>query len=214
MKLSKQHFQSGANEATAIAIARDVLLGATLCSNIDGKFCSGKIVEVEVYLQHGDLGCHSRNGPTKKCASMFMDGGAAYVYHLHRYDALNIVIGPANAANAILIRALEPISGIDVMRERAASFARKYKTHLRDEADLCRGPGRLTQALGITTKMHDGIDLALSPELWIEARGGSVPETDCGKRIGLGKSAGRDADRNLRFVIRNSRFLSQPIFKV
>ena len=210
-RLTTKDFQPGSTEAEAIAIAKNVLLGATLCSNIDGKFCSGKIVEVEVYLEKNDKASHSKNGFTHRCASMFKAGGTAYVYKLRGYDAMNVAIGNEGEGNAILIRALEPMAGMDVMRERVDKMAKFFGHKPRKDVDLCRGCGRLGEAIGLDTPLHNGIDLSKSDELWIEPRTDKNIEIASGKRIGLGRFAGEDADRILRFAIKDNPWVSKPI---
>lgn len=175
------------------------LLGATLHSNIGGKPTSGRIVELELYTGRGDKACHAWRGKTPRNAVMFGPGGFAYVYFVYgMHHMMNVVISKAGEANAILIRALEPIDGLETMKAR-----RK----IRDEKNLCNGPAKLTQALGITRK-HNGEDLE-GAVIWLEASPKKFPAAS-GKRIGV-DYAGKDAALPWRFVIKGNKFISKPI---
>jgi len=129
-------------------ISKNVLLGATLYSRIDGKLCAGRVVELELYKGDCDRACHAfPNKKTPRNAAMFGMGGHAYVYFVYgMHNMFNVVIGDKNCPNAILIRALEPTVGIDIMQARRG---------IADVRNLCNGPAKLTEALGITTK-HNG----------------------------------------------------------
>lgn len=183
-------------------IAREVLLGATLYSYIDGKLTGGKIVELEVYLGDSDRACHAYpNKKTPRNSVMFDAGGRAYVYFVYgMHNMFNIVISDAGKANAILIRALEPIVGIETMQAR-----RKINKN----TELCNGPAKLTQALGITTKFN-GADLTTGKNIWIESRTEKIPSIIAGKRIGI-DYAGDDAELPWRFAIKDNRFISKKI---
>ena len=183
------------------AVVRDILLGATLCTRIGGKFCSGKIVELEMYMGDCDRACHAYpNKKTPRNCVMFGPGGHAYVYFVYgMHNMFNVVIGPSGTANAILIRALEPIDGIETMTRRCGKVAPK---------NLCSGPAKLTVAMGITTK-HNGLDLTRGDKIWIESRTGSKPKIQAGPRIGV-DYAGADADIPWRFIIKDNPFVSCP----
>src|SRR5258706_2613650 len=100
---------------------------------------AGRIVEVEAYLGEGDAAAHSARGLTPRTRVIFGAPGHAYVYLIYgMYECLNIVAEPEGKAGCVLLRALEPVAGIDVMKQR------------RSNRDLCGGPGKLTQALGVT----------------------------------------------------------------
>lgn len=117
------------------------LLGATLFVQTDEGKCSGRIVEVEAYLGAEDLASHAAGGPTPRSAVMFGPPGRTYVYFIYgMHHCLNFVTEADGSPGAILIRSLEPVEGLDLMMAR-----RKTK----DEANLCNGPGKLCQALGI-----------------------------------------------------------------
>ena len=174
------------------AVAPD-LIGATLL--FDGV--GGRIVEVEAY-HHTDAAAHSFRGQTPRNAVMFGPPGYAYVYRSYGIHwCLNFVCEPKGSASAVLIRALEPTSGLAVMRRRRG---------LTDERLLCAGPGRVCEALGIT---HAENGFALdAPPFALFARAGAV-EIVAGPRIGLTKAV----ERPWRYGLRGSRFLSKPFPK-
>ena len=155
--------------------------------------CGGRIVETEAYPLE-DPSSHAFRGPTPRCGSMFLRHYHAYVYRIYgRSLCLNISSEGAGEGAAILIRAIEPLEGIELMQRRRGT------QRLRD---LARGPGRLTQALAIGMEL-DGIDLDTHPGLHIEE--GSPPEAIAvSRRIGLTKAA----DWPMRFFIPGDRFVS------
>ncbi|HEV3478506.1 MAG TPA: DNA-3-methyladenine glycosylase [Gaiellaceae bacterium] len=167
------------------------LIGVTLL--VDGV--GGPIVEVEVY-DHEDPAAHGYRGRTERNASMFGPPGHAYVYRSYGIHwCLNFVCEEEESASAVLIRALEPTRGLDVMRTRRG---------LEDERLLCAGPGRLCQALGVT-RGHDGLPLDRPPfELVPRAE---EPEIAVGLRVGITKAA----DQPWRYGVAGSRFLSRAI---
>ena len=183
-------------------IAQNVLLGATLYSNIGGELCGGRIVELELYKGDCDRACHAfPNKKTPRNAVMFGPGGYAYVYFVYgMHNMFNVVIGDKNCPNAILIRALEPTVGIDVMQARRG---------MTDVRNLCNGPAKLTEALGITTK-HNGLNLTARNKIWIEPRTGVKPKVAVGARIGV-DYAGEDAKLPWRFVIAGNPFVSRKV---
>ncbi|HEX9260070.1 MAG TPA: DNA-3-methyladenine glycosylase [Acidimicrobiales bacterium] len=144
--------------------------------------CAGRIVEVEAYAGHDDAGSHAFRGPTRRNATMFGPAGHLYVYFTYgMHWCANVVTSDRGTGQAVLLRALAPHEGLDLMR------ARRAKAH-RDR-DLCSGPARLCEALGITGEM-DGADLTHRHHLlpWL-ADDGTPPPTDPGvsERIGLSK---------------------------
>jgi DNA-3-methyladenine glycosylase len=166
------------------------LIGAELY--VDGV--GGVIVEVEAY-DHEDPAAHGfGNRRSARNASMFLPGGHAYVYRSYGIHwCLNVVCGDADVAGAVLLRALEPTRGLDVMRVRRG---------LDDPRLLCAGPGRLCQALGVTRE-HDGLPLD-RPPFELRARRGDV-EVVTGPRIGITKAA----ELPWRYGLAGSRFLSR-----
>ena len=167
------------------------LIGVTLL--VDGV--GGTIVEVEAYDQE-DPAAHSFRGKTARNASMFGPPGHAYVYRSYGIHwCLNFVCEPEGVASAVLVRALEPVRGLDEMRAPARAGGR---------ARCCApGPGRLCQALGITRE-HDGLPLD-EPPFEAAARAREEPEIATGPRIGITQAA----DRPWRYVLAGSRYLSR-----
>jgi len=152
------------------------LVGKVLVSETRGVRTSGVIVEAEAYIGESDPACHAAPGPTARNAPLYGPPGRAYVYlNYGLHHLVNAVTEPAGSPAAILIRALEPLEGIAPMRRRRlrarlAPGRRATRPGLRlDDADLCRGPGNLTVALGITLA-DNTTDLTAGP-LTIEDRG-------------------------------------------
>lgn len=175
-------------ERDAAVVARD-LLGDLLvhCETV------GRIVETEAYRGEGDPGSHASNGPTERNRAMYGEPGRAYVYLCYGvHELFNVVTGPEGEASAVLVRALEPVRGLDLMRERRG---------VEDPENLTSGPGKLTEAMDIDRR-HGGDDL-LTGELRME-RGDDVAEVGTGPRIGLGV----ECDRRLRFYEEGSVFVS------
>ena len=166
------------------------LIGATLL--VDGV--GGIIVEVEAY-HHTEPAAHSYRGPTPRNLVMFGPPGFAYVYRSYGIHwCVNFVCEKEGSASAVLIRALQPTHGLAAMRRR-----RK----LQDERTLCSGPGKLTQALGIT-HAHNGLPLD-APPIALFSRT-EKPEVVAGVRIGLTKAV----DLPWRYGLKGSKFLSKP----
>jgi DNA-3-methyladenine glycosylase len=155
----------------------------------------GRIVEVEAY-DHEDPAAHGfGNRRTQRNASMFLTGGHVYVYRSYGIHwCLNIVCGEEDVAGAVLVRALEPLAGLDEMRLRRG---------LDDPRLLCSGPGRLCQALAVTRE-HDGLSV-WQPPFELRARPAPV-ELVTGPRIGITKAA----ELPWRYGLAGSRFLSRP----
>lgn len=180
-----------------VQIAKD-LLGKVLVTRIDGVITSGRIVETEAY-SYIERGCHAFKGKTSRNAVMFDKGGVAYVYLCYGVHHLfNVVTNEEENADAVLIRALEPIKGKEHMitRMKAKSISR-----------ITSGPGKLTKALGIERHLN-GIDLTGST-VWLEddsfemKRGGIVKS----KRIGIAY-AGKDALLPWRFTLKGNSWVS------
>ncbi len=180
------------------AVAADVLLGAYLCSHIGGKFTVGKITELEIYIGAEDKACHAYlKRRTARNAVMFEDGGLSYVFFVYgMYHQFNVVIGKKGEANAVLIRGLEPVEGMDVMAERRATDNVK---------NLTTGPGKLCQALGITRE-HNALDLS-GNLLWLSPRD-DVVEWETTPRIGI-DYAEEYRDKPWRYVIKGNQFVSK-----
>jgi DNA-3-methyladenine glycosylase len=167
-------------------VARD-LIGQVLVHNRRGIRTSGVIVEVEAYIGESDPACHAAPGPTPRNAPLYGLPGHAYVYLNYGIHCLvNVVTESEGSPAAVLIRALDPREGTAVMRRRRARVmtGRPIRPH-RALADyqLCRGPGNLTMAMGITLA-ENRCDL-LSDRLFIEAGGGPAWRLIWGPRIGI-----------------------------
>ena len=181
MKLPRSFY----NRAT-LDVARD-LLGKVLVHNRRGVVTSGAIVEVEAYIGESDPACHAAPGPTARNAPLYGPPGYAYVYLNYGIHCLvNVVTEPAGSPAAVLIRALEVCDGEALMRRRRGRMMkgrrRSDRTAL-DSHELCRGPGNLTMAMGITLK-ENRADL-LGDCLYIEDRGRIVDAIDWSARIGI-----------------------------
>ena len=178
------------------------LLGQILVRRLeDGQELTGRIVEVEAYLGVKDTAAHSYGGRrTKRNASMWLDGGHAYVYFVYgMHWCFNIVSDREEVPTAVLIRALEPLEGIEQMKRRRGKDR---------ETELCSGPAKLAQALAIDRDL-DGTDLADSDQLTVRrGRRVSVCAIDSGPRIGI-DNAGEWATKKLRFVVSGSSHLSR-----
>ena len=171
------------------------LVGSVLVHSRRGVRLAGRIVETEAYPP-GDPTAYHRPGLTTSNAPLFEAPGHAYVRMVYgTCFNLNLAAEPAGTGGSVLIRALEPLDGLQAMQ-------RNYPTAR--IADLTRGPGRLCAALGIGRELS-GTDLCSSTRLWLEA-GGARPQIRVSTRIGLS----RDQHRRLRFLARGSDFVSVP----
>lgn len=180
-------------------VARD-LLGKALFTRIEGKITAGIIVETEAYSWK-ERGCHAYNNRmTARNAVMFGEGGHAYVYLCYgMYNLFNVVTNREGKADAVLIRALEPVEGLATMLKR---------TGARKPARVTSGPGKLTRALGIDRK-HNGVSLT-SGHVWLEDAGVKVGRglTLAGPRIGI-DYAGVDALLDWRYTIKDNIWVSK-----
>src|SRR5262245_4321509 len=155
------------------------LIGKVLVHEIRGRRAAGIIVEAEAYIGESDPACHAAPGPTKRNAPLYGPPGHAYVYLNYGIHYLvNAVTENAGSPAAILIRALSPLEGVDLMRRR-----RTRRTGTPDRDDLCRGPGNLTVALGITLRQNTA-DLVTSG-LRIEDQGIEPQGLTWSRRIGI-----------------------------
>jgi DNA-3-methyladenine glycosylase len=170
----------------ALDVARD-LLGKILVHNRHGVLTSGAIVEVEAYIGESDPACHAAPGPTRRNEPLYGPPGHAYVYlNYGIHNLVNIVVEPDGWPAAILIRALAPIDGLSVMRRRRRRMAKGRRALAGDsiaDHDLCRGPGNLTMAMGITLA-ENRVDL-LGDRLFVEDRRQPAGAIVWGPRIGI-----------------------------
>lgn len=179
-------------ERDAAEVAPD-LLGRLLVRLVNGVRMIGRIVEAEAYGR-GDPGSHAYRGPTRRNASMFGPAGRAYVYISHGiHHCLNVV---CDAPTAVLIRAVEPLAGLEAMARRRGLEERRL---------LCAGPGRLAQAMGVTLA-DDGVPIYRRVSLWIAA-GDPVQDVAVTLRIGMSDAV----NRPWRFVERGTRFASRGV---
>lgn len=176
-----------------LIVARDLLGCVLVADSPDGR-ASGRIVETEGYLGPADPASHAARLRTGRVAAMSGPAAIAYVYRSYGIHAmLNVVTEPDGTTGAVLIRAVEPLVGLEMMRRRRGV----EPVHV-----LCAGPGRLCQALGVSLDDH-GLDLATSDRLWIEP-GAPPPSVSVGGRIGV--SRGGELPR--RFFETGCRFVS------
>jgi DNA-3-methyladenine glycosylase len=160
------------------------LIGTVLVHDTRAGVVAGMIVEAEAYIGEDDPACHAAPGPTRRNEPLYGRPGVAYVYlNYGMHYLVNAVTEAEGAPAAVLIRALAPLDGIPLMMKRRANGK-----PVRD-ADLCRGPGNLTKALGISLK-ENRLDLT-SSRLWIEDRGLDVGRVSWGTRIGITRGADR-----------------------
>lgn len=171
---------------STLDVARD-LLGKVLVHERRGVRTSGAIVEVEAYIGEADPACHAAPGPTRRNAPLYGPPGFAYVYLNYGIHALvNVVTEEEGAPAAVLIRALDPLEGVETMRRRRS---RDPKGRRSQDASalpihgLCRGPGNLTVAMGITLA-HNRADLC-GDQLFVEDRGFHVAPIVWSERIGI-----------------------------
>ena len=192
MKIQREFYLRGGLE-----VAKD-LIGKKLVHNSADGLTAGIIVEVEAYLGKIDAAAHSYKGRTARTEITFGEGGFAYIYLIYGKNiCMNVVANFKDIPDAILIRALQPVEGINLMIER------RQKKNLRE---LCNGPGKLTQAMAIT-KNHYGVDLC-GDEIFIETVEDFQPEIVATKRINV-DYAGDAANFLWRFIQKNNPYVSK-----
>ncbi len=176
-----------------LEVARD-LIGCV----VDHAGTAGVIVETEAY-HDSEPACHAYNGPTPRTRTLFGPPGCAYVYRSYGVHALlNAVTEPEGTGAAVLIRALEPLAGIERMRARRG---------VERSEDLCSGPGKLTEALGIALDL-DGADLERGPVVISPSprAGAAQPPIVSARRVGITRAV----ELPWRFCLAGSRFVSRP----
>jgi DNA-3-methyladenine glycosylase len=183
-----------------LSVAKDLLGKLLVVPGPGGERVSGKIVEVEAYRGPEDRASHAYGGRrTKRTETMYGAGGVAYVYFVYgMYYQFNVVSNAADIPHAILVRALEPVEGIELMRTRR---------HSHPDHNLTNGPGKLCIAMGIDRRLN-GADLS-GAEVWLEEF-----ENLSGRRIARGPRIGIDyaenwIDKPWRFWIRNNSYVSR-----
>ena len=192
MKLTRSFY-----EQSTVDVAK-LLLGKFLVRKHPDGASIGRIVETEAYIGPQDLACHAAKGRTKRNAVMFGGPGHAYVYFIYGfYNMLNLVTEAKDYPAAVLIRAVEPVKGIELMKQRRRS----------DELrSLASGPGKLCQAFAIDRSLN-GADVCAN-DLYIEDRGEPTPKILATARIGV-DYAGKWKDKPLRFIVRGNEFVSK-----
>lgn len=183
-----------------VTVARDLLGKLLVVPASNGQRVSGVIVETEAYRGPLDRAAHSYGGRrTQRTEPMYAIGGTAYVFFVYgMYYQFNVVTNAAETPHAILIRALEPVEGIELMRKRR---------HNQPDRNLTKGPGKLCIALGIDRKL-DGADL-LGNEVWLEDRPPiRRSQINSGTRIGI-DYAGEWINKPWRFWIKDNPYVSR-----
>lgn len=188
--------------APTLQVARR-LLGCVLVHRAPEGLAAGRIVETEAYLGPRDRGAHSYGGRmTVRNRAMFGEKGRAYIYFIYgMYWCFNVTTGPIGIPQAVLVRALEPVDGIDLMRARLAAPHAAVHT-------LCRGPGKLCKAMRITGELY-GEDLRSRRLFVIKGRLRRGERVACAPRIGIAY-AGEFAAKPWRFFIAGNPAVSGP----
>ncbi len=180
-----------------IDVAPD-LLGKVIVRKVAGQVLAASIVETEAYLGKGDLAAHSARGRTKSTGVIFGPPGHAYVYLCYgMYECLNLITEPDGRAGCVLIRAVEPLVGIEEIQRRRPNALRPR--------DLASGPGKLTLALGVT-RLRNGTDVtrgALTVRAMLRPKPFEMVKTT---RVGISVSR----DLPCRFYIKDNDFVSKP----
>lgn len=192
MKLARAFYEQNTTD-----VAKQ-LLGKYLVRRHAEGDTIGRIVETEAYVGPHDLACHASKGRTARTEVMFGPAGHAYVYFIYGfYNMLNLVTEANDYPAAVLIRAVEPVQGIELMKERRKSSVLR---------NLASGPGKLCQAFAVDRTLN-GASLSGSA-LYVEDRGEPVPTFRAGPRVGV-DYAGKWKDKPFRFVVRGSDFVSK-----
>ncbi|MGH7798482.1 MAG: DNA-3-methyladenine glycosylase [Candidatus Binatia bacterium] len=192
MKLPRSFY-----EQTTIDVAKQ-LLGKYLVRRHPEGNAVGCIVETEAYIGPQDLACHASKGRTARTEVMFGPAGHAYVYFIYGfYNMLNLVTEAKDYPAAVLIRAVEPMDGIELMKERRKSSVLR---------NLASGPGKLCQAFAVDRTLN-GADLS-GNVLYVEDRGEPAPKFQATPRIGVAY-AGKWKNKPYRFLVRGSEFVSK-----
>ncbi len=209
MSKSKKLPKSFYTRSDVVQIAKE-LLGKYLVTDIDDKITVGKIVETEAYCGETDKACHAHlNKKTERTKIMFEEGGVAYVYLVYgMYKLFNIVTNEHGKADAVLIRAVEPIDGIETMLERRKMEQIKDKNgELKLKRNLTAGPGIMSIAMGI--ELEDYAQDLTDNRIWIEDRKEKIEESEiiASSRVNI-DYAGEDKHLPWRFRIRDNKWTS------
>lgn len=192
MKLTRSFY-----EQSTVDVAKQLLGKYLVRTHRDGE-SAGRIVETEAYIGPHDLACHAAKGRTQRTEVMFGPAGHAYVYFIYgMYNMLNLVTEGKDYPAAVLIRAVEPVRGVELMKQR------RQNGMLRS---LASGPGKLCQAFDIDRSLN-GADLR-GKILYVEDRGEPAPRFQATARIGV-DYAGQWKDKPFRFFVQGSEFVSK-----
>ena len=187
---------------STLDVASD-LLGKILVRRLDRRKVSGKIVETEAYVGPHDLACHASKGHTPRTSVMFGPPGFAYVYMIYGfYFCLNVVTEPLGYPAAVLIRAVEPLENVDLMR--------KLRNNPQHATSIASGPGKLCMAMSIDKQLN-GADL-LGTTIWIEDRKLDPEPILTSPRVGV-DYAGEYKDKPWRFFLNGNPHVSRVRFK-
>ena len=193
MSMAPRRLRRGELPVDTTALAR-FLIGKTLVHDHPAGRMSGRIVETEAYVV-GDAACHAFRGITARNRALFLERGHAYVYFIYGcWHAINVCGEAAGVGAGVLLRAIEPVEGLDLMRSRRG---------VRRDTDLARGPGRLATALDIDRRFN-GADLCAAGPLWLAAELKPAGRIGRSRRIGLT----REIERKLRFFERDNPYVS------
>lgn len=179
-----------------VTVARG-LLGKLFLYHHPAGLTGGRIVETEAYLGAGDPACHAARGQTARNAVMFGPPGRAYIYQIYgMYFCLNIVTEPEGIPAAVLVRALEPLYGVELMQQNCPR---------REQRDLCRGPARLVQALGLTKELN-GVSVVTGPLRVLDDAPAALPgEIIATTRVGINQGH----ELPLRFYLAENPYISR-----
>jgi DNA-3-methyladenine glycosylase len=187
--------------ADTLRVARELLGKRLVVPAVGGARVSGRVVEVEAYLGAGDRAAHSFGGRrTRRTETMYAVGGTAYVFFVYgMHHQFNVVTGPEGLPHAVLVRAVEPEEGVELMKERRP---------VPKERELTSGPGKLCRALGLDLTF-DGEDLT-GRRAWLEDAGAKLTpdQIASGTRIGVAY-AGDDALKPWRFWVKGNEYVSR-----
>ena len=187
---------------STLDVAND-LLGKVLIRRLGRRKLAGRIVETEAYVGPHDLACHASKGHTPRTAVMFGPAGFAYVYMIYGfYFCLNVVTEPEGYPAAVLIRAVEPLEGVDLMK--------KLRRHPVRHTNIASGPGKLCMAMSVDKQLN-GADL-LGTTIWIEDRNIDRGAILTSPRVGV-DYAGEYKDKPWRFFVDGSPHVSHVRFK-
>lgn len=188
--------------ADTLRVARELLGKRLVVPAAGGARVSGRVVEVEAYLGAEDRAAHSYGGRrTRRTETMYAAGGTAYVFFVYgMHHQFNVVTGPEGLPHAVLVRAVEPEEGVELMRGRRP---------VRKERELTSGPGKLCRALGLDLSF-DGEDLTQGGRVWLEETGVKFrpDEIASGPRIGIAYAA-EDALKPWRFWVEGNEYVSR-----